>query len=95
MVEDRLHDLAIDGLAFQEAVVRAVERVVAANPGRKVAVVCHGGVINAYTAHIAEVPKLLWFEPGYSSINRVAASSRGHRTVVALNEMAHLRNVEL
>ena len=91
MVEDRLHDLDVDAEAFRTGVVAAVERVIDANPGRKVAVVCHGGVINAYTSHIAEVPKLLWFEPGYTSINRVAASQRGHRSIVALNETAHLR----
>ncbi|HZN15913.1 MAG TPA: histidine phosphatase family protein [Acidimicrobiales bacterium] len=95
MVEDRLQDLEVDAVAFQEGVVRAVERVIDANPGGKIAVVCHGGVINAYTAHIAEVPKLLWFEPGYTSINRVAASRAGHRTVIGLNEVAHLRNVDL
>ena len=30
----------------------AMERLIGANPGRKVAVVSHGGVINAYLAHI-------------------------------------------
>ena len=95
MIEDRLHDLEVDGVAFQNGVVGAVERVIDANPGRKIAVVCHGGVINAYTAHIAGVPRLLWFEPGYTSINRVAASKSGIRSVVALNETAHLRNVVL
>ena len=95
MAEDRLEDLDIDPLAFQRGIVTAVERVIEANPGRKVGVVCHGGVINAYIAHILEIPKLLWFEPGYTSIHRIAASRAGHRSVVALNEMAHLRNVEL
>jgi probable phosphoglycerate mutase len=95
MTQDRLHDLDIDGAAFQQGVVRAVERVIDANAGRKVAVVCHGGVINAYVAHILEIPRLLFFEPGYTSINRIAASRAGHRSVVSLNEQAHLRNVEL
>lgn len=95
MAEDRLGDLDIDPIAFQKGIVTAVERVIAANPGRKVGVVCHGGVINAYIAHILEIPKLLFFEPGYTSIHRVAASRAGHRSVVALNEMAHLRNVDL
>lgn len=95
MAEDRIEDLDVDPVGFQDAVVRAVERVIEANPGKKVGVVCHGGVINAYIAHILEIPKLLWFEPGYTSINRIAASRAGHRSVVALNELAHLRNVEL
>lgn len=95
MTEDRLQDLDIDPVAFQKGVVDAVERVIAANPGRKVGVVCHGGVINAYVAHILEIPKLLFFEPGYTSIHRIAASRAGHRSVVALNELAHLRNIDL
>ncbi|MBA3654397.1 MAG: histidine phosphatase family protein [Actinobacteria bacterium] len=95
MTEDRLQDLDIDPQTFQEGVVRAVERVIEANPGRKVGVVCHGGVINAYIAHILEIPKMLFFEPAYTSIHRIAASRAGHRSVVALNEMAHLRNVAL
>jgi probable phosphoglycerate mutase len=95
MAEDRLEDLDVDPQAFQKGIVQAVERVIAANPGRKVGVVCHGGVINAYVAHILDIPKLLFFEPGYTSINRIAASRAGHRSVVALNELAHLRNVEL
>ena len=95
MTENRLEDLAVDSAAFQAAVVRGIERVIEANPGRKVGVVCHGGVINAYVAHILEIPKMLFFEPGYTSIHRIAASRAGHRSVVALNELAHLRNVEL
>jgi probable phosphoglycerate mutase len=95
MTQDRLQDLDIDPADFQRGVVGAVERVIEANPGRKVGVVCHGGVINAYVSHILEIPKLLFFEPGYTSINRIAASRAGHRSVVALNELAHLRNVDL
>ena len=95
MTQDRLHDLDIDPATFQEGVVRAVERVIEANPSRRVAVVCHGGVINAYVAHILEIPRLLFFEPGYTSISRIAASRAGPRSVVSLNEVAHLRNVEL
>ncbi len=32
----------------------------------------------------------LWFEPGYTSITRVAAARSGERSVVTLNETAHL-----
>jgi broad specificity phosphatase PhoE len=95
MTQNRLEDIEVDPREFQAGVVRAVERVIDANPGRKVGVVCHGGVINAYVAHILEIPRVLWFEPGYTSINRIVASRSGHRSVVALNELAHLRNVDL
>ena len=52
--------------------------------------VCHGGVINLYLGRILGVERHLWFEPGYTSISRVAASRDGHRTIVTLNETAHL-----
>jgi probable phosphoglycerate mutase len=91
MVEGRLEDISVDPEQFKAGVVAAVERVIESNPGRKIAVVCHGGVINAYIAHILEVPRLMFFEPHYTSINRVAASRAGARSVVSLNEIAHLR----
>lgn len=76
---------------FRSACVPAVERVIEANPSRRVAVVCHGGVINAYLAEVLGIDDDLFFEPAYTSISRVMASSRGHRTLLSLNETAHLR----
>lgn len=78
---------------FQATVVAAVEEVVARHAGATAAVVCHGGVINAYVAHVLGVDDLIFFEPGYTSISRVRASRRGHRMVVSLNETAHLRDL--
>lgn len=75
---------------FRARVVAAVERVVAARAGDRVAVVCHGGVINAYAAHVIDLPEALFFEPTYTSVSRFACSSRGHRTLVSLNETGHL-----
>ena len=95
MADDRLSELAVDPDAFQAGVVAALDRVIEANPGRTVAVFCHGGVINAYTAHVAGTARLLWFETAYTSISRVAASRAGHRSVVTLNETPHLRGTGL
>jgi probable phosphoglycerate mutase len=92
MTEGRLEDYDIDPKVFQAGVVAAIDRVIAANPGATVGVVCHGGVINAYLAHVLGIDRLLFFEPGYTSISRVAASRRGDRSVVSLNELAHLRH---
>ncbi len=78
---------------FQATVVDAVEEVIARHAGATAAVVCHGGVINAYLAHVLGIDDLLFFEPGYTSITRVRASRRGHRMVVSLNETAHLRDL--
>ena len=78
---------------FQATVVEAVEGIIAANAGATAAIVCHGGVINAYVAHVLGIDELLFFEPGYTSISRIRASRRGHRMVVGLNEVAHLRHL--
>src|SRR3954453_22147081 len=37
---------------FRAGVVESVERIIAAHPGQTVAVVCHGGVTNAYAGHV-------------------------------------------
>lgn len=81
----------VDPLAFRNRVVAAVEGIIAAHPGEVVVAVCHGGVINGYVGHILGIPTSLWFSPRYTSISRVAASRRGHRSVVSLNETGHLR----
>jgi 2,3-bisphosphoglycerate-dependent phosphoglycerate mutase len=76
-------------------VVTAIEHIITGNPGGSVAVVCHGGVINVYLAHILGIERPLWFEPKYTSIHRVLASRRGDRSLQALNETAHLRGTNL
>jgi probable phosphoglycerate mutase len=81
----------VDIFAFQTMVVAALEEIVAANPGRRVAVFCHGGVVNVWTAHVLRMEARLFFEPGYASIHRYLCAGTGQRNIVALNERAHLR----
>lgn len=95
MVEGNFDTADVDPVAFKEGVVRAIEHVITGNPGGSVAVVCHGGVINAYLAHILGIERPLWFEPRYTSIHRVLASRRGDRSLQTLNETAHLRGSNL
>jgi 2,3-bisphosphoglycerate-dependent phosphoglycerate mutase len=78
---------------FQSVVVEAVERIVAAHRGQRVAVVCHGGVINAYAAHVLGLPDPLFFLPTYVSVSRVIASSTGLRSIGSLNEHGHVRHL--
>lgn len=85
------HELGIDPVAFLERVVTTVDGLAAAHPGQRVAVVCHGGVINAYTGHVLGVERLLFFEPDYTSISRVLVQRGGRRSLRSLNEAAHLR----
>jgi 2,3-bisphosphoglycerate-dependent phosphoglycerate mutase len=77
---------------FQQRVIAAVERLVDAHPNQRIAIVCHGGVINSYLAHILSYPDPAgFFYPNYTSINRVAAARSGQRSVVTINETSHLR----
>ncbi len=77
---------------FHTAVVDTVEEIISHNKGGKVAVVCHGGVINVWTAHVIGFEPRLFFNPDYTSINRYMAASSGERTVITLNQAVHLDN---
>ena len=80
----------VDPYTFREVVTVAVERVIEAHTGGTVAIVCHGGVINAYASHVLGLDFPLFFQPTYTSINRFLCSSAGHRSVASLNEAGHL-----
>ena len=54
--------------------------------------VCHGGVINAWAAEVLGIEPRLFFDPTYTSINRFVAARSGERSLVSLNEAAHLRS---
>ncbi len=75
---------------FRSRIVPCLDGVIAAHPGRTVAAVCHGGVINVYLAAILGIDRALWFDPEYTSISRVHASRTGTRSVASVNEAAHL-----
>ncbi|MEZ5652150.1 MAG: histidine phosphatase family protein [Burkholderiaceae bacterium] len=81
----------VDMVAFRTSVAAALEAIIAAHPGGSVVVFCHGGVINIWATHILALPPRLFFAPGYTSINRFQCSRSGHRSLVSLNETAHLR----
>jgi probable phosphoglycerate mutase len=78
--------------AFQKTVVETLEAIIAANRGRRVAVFCHGGVINVWTAHVLEMTPRLFFEPQYASVHRYLCAGTGQRNLFSLNETAHLRD---
>lgn len=78
---------------FAAEVVEAVERIVAAHPRQRVAVVCHGGVVNAYAGHVLGIADPLFFLPHYTSISRVLASTAGIRSIGSLNESGHIRHL--
>jgi 2,3-bisphosphoglycerate-dependent phosphoglycerate mutase len=94
MVEGRYFEAGeLDARAFQDTVVAAIDAIVAENRSRTAVVVCHGGVMNAYVGHVLGLDDYMIFEPAYTGLTRIRASSRGHRMIVTLNESPHLRDV--
>ena len=82
---------------FRARVLDAVETIVNDHKGQRVAIVCHGGIINGYLSHILGLGEFArgFFYPNYTSINRVAAASSGERSIVTVNETSHLRGTGL
>jgi len=80
--------------AFSAVVIETLERLVADNPGKRVAVTCHGGVINVWAAHVIGFAPRLFFNPDYTSINRFMCARSGERSIITLNEAVHLRSVQ-
>jgi len=83
----------VDIAGFQKLVVETLEQVIAAHAGRNVAVFCHGGVINVWTAHVLGMAPRLFFEPAYASVHRYLCARSGERNIVSLNDVGHLRTV--
>ena len=77
---------------FRDRVILSINELIERHPGEKVAVVCHGGVINQYLAYVLGISTQMgFFYPQYTSIHRVAASRSGAKSVVSINESSHLR----
>jgi probable phosphoglycerate mutase len=75
---------------FRARVTATMDAIVASHPGRRVVAVCHGGVINVALAIVLDLDRMLWFDPKYTSLSRIRASRNGVRSVVSINEHAHL-----
>jgi len=77
---------------FKNRVISSVEMLISKHPSQRIVVTCHGGVINQYLAHILGIAtERGFFYPQYTSIHRVVAAQNGLRSIVSLNEIAHLR----
>jgi probable phosphoglycerate mutase len=81
--------------ALRSRVRNAVERVAAAHVGRSVAVVSHGGAINAYLAGVLGIRRSLWLTVANTSITvvRIGPPGSGRRArhhVVVAGDCHHL-----
>lgn len=81
---------------FRGRIVDAIEELIAAHSGHRIAIVCHGGVINGYLSEILGLGvNQGFFYPNYTSIHRIAAARSGERSIVTVNETSHLRDTGL
>ncbi len=81
---------------FISRTVSSIEEIITNHASQRVAIVCHGGVINAYICHVLGLKNQRgFFYPNYTSIHRIAAAGSGERSIVTLNETSHLRGTGL
>ncbi len=74
---------------FRKRVVSAVEQAIASQRAERIAVVCHGGVINTYVAHVVGSPYDFVCLPTHTSVSVIAAGE-GQRVLRSLNDNNHL-----
>jgi len=80
---------------FRERIGRAIAQIVEECPGKKVAVACHGGVIQTYVAMVLGLEKNDFpFYAFNASITSVRAW-RDKRAIWRVNDLAHLEGVRL
>lgn len=84
-----------DPAEFDQRVSESLEEIISRHRGHRVVVSCHGGVINSYLARVLGLASSQFFYPNYTSIHRIAASGKGHRSILSINETPHLRGTGL
>ncbi len=76
--------------ALRQRFAAVVERLAALHRGERIAVVAHGGAINAYVSHLLGVHRTMWFPVENTSVTLVRLHPIGGVTVVAVNDCHHL-----
>jgi broad specificity phosphatase PhoE len=83
------------GKELRARATAAIEDVIDRHAGQAIAVVCHGGVINAYLAQLLGIGADMFFLPAHASVSVVRASLDGRRVVESLNDRHHLEALDL
>ena len=78
---------------FRKRTINAIEACIARNAGERIAIVCHGGVINAYIGHIIGTKYDMFFRPAHTSVNIVVVGG-SRRVLRLLNDVHHLTTAE-
>lgn len=77
--------------AFRERVSSRVQKLASLHRGSTIAIVCHGGVINAFLAHVLGTETSLWMMVENTSVTTVHLSDTVH--VIGLNDCSHLYDI--
>jgi broad specificity phosphatase PhoE len=96
MLEERSWDVypySEPSYDFKKRAINAIEGCIAHNAGTRIAIVCHGGVINAYTGHIVKSPYDMMFRPAHCSVS-ICVAGEGRRVIRLLNDTHHLSTGE-
>ncbi|HWC30693.1 MAG TPA: histidine phosphatase family protein [Dehalococcoidia bacterium] len=78
-----------DGPTFRRRVIQAIEGVIARHSARRVVVVTHSSVINAYLSMLLGVSRDLFFAPDHASISAVRHQNDTY-ALRYLNDTSHL-----
>ncbi len=78
---------------FCADVIGTLNEIIDSHRGKTVAVTCHGGVVNVWTAHVMGLEPRMFFNPNYTSISRYMGASSGERSIITLNEHTHLQGL--
>jgi probable phosphoglycerate mutase len=62
--------------AFRTRVQAAIDEIATAHRGQRVAVVCHGGVINAALAEVLSLERSFWFPVEHTSVSIITGAGR-------------------
>jgi probable phosphoglycerate mutase len=81
--------------SFRARVTAEIERIIGAHRGERVAVVCHGGVINCYLSALVGADRMGIHNPAATGFARVKANSVGRRELGSMNETPHLRGIDV
>lgn len=74
--------------AFRHRIASRMERLASRHQGGCIAVVCHGGVINAYLAHLLGTERSIWMMTENTSITTVRIADTA--SILTLNDCQHL-----
>lgn len=82
-----------DPEAFKRRVVAAIDQVIDESIGQRVAVVCHGGVINSYLSHLMRSAYDHLVAVHHTSITVVRAADT-RRELLTINDYSHVMAVQ-